>query len=343
MRTTAHIIIASCLIAACCAAPAAAEDAGSYKVTKRIPVPGDGGFDYIVFDGSGNRLYVSHGGEVNVLDADSGKLLGTIPNTPGVHGIAVVPKLHRGFITDGGNATITVFNTDNFQTIKTIPVDKDPDWIFYDPQTTRVFVCHGDAEEITAIDPDKEEPVGKIALGGGAEAAVLDGKGNGFVNLEDAAQVVEFDPKALSVKQKWPITGCKTPTGLAIDRSNQRLFIGCRSKVLAVMDSSNGKVLTTLPIGERVDAVAYDPQNKMIFASNWDGTISVIHQKSANEYESAGSIATEQSAKTMTIDPKTQRLFLSAAEMESAPAAAGQRARMRPKPGTFNVLVVERQ
>ena len=320
-----------------------ATDAPGFKVTKRYPVPGDGGFDYIVFDSSSDRLYVSHGTEVNILDANSGKVLGKIENTPGVHGTAIVPDLHRGFITDGRNATVTVFDTQTLETRKTIAVDEDPDFIFYDPQTRRVFVCHGDAGEISAIDPDKEQVVGKIPLGTGAEAAVLDGQGNGFVNLEETAEVVNFDPKTLTVKQKWPITGCKTPTGLAMDRANQRLFIGCRSRVLTVMDASSGKVLTTLPIGERVDAVAYDPDNKMIFASNWDGTVSVIHQKSANAYESVGDIQTQKSAKTMTMDPKTKRLFLSAAEMESAPSSNGERARMRAKPGTFNVLVVERQ
>jgi DNA-binding beta-propeller fold protein YncE len=321
----------------------AAATAPGFKVTQRYPVPGDGGFDYVVFDGQSNRLYVSHGTEFNVLDADSGKLLGTIENTPVAHGTAIVTNLHRGFVTAGGNATVVVFDTQTLKTIKTLSVDKDPDFIFYDPQTNRVFVCHGDAAELTAIDPEKEEIVGKISLGGGAEAAVLDGKGNGFVNLEDSAEVVNFDPKALTVKQKWPIAGCKTPTGLAMDREHNRLFIGCRSRVLAVMDAGNGKVLTTLPIGERVDAVAYDADSKMIFASNWDGTVSVIHQKSADEYESVGDIQTQQSAKTMALDPKTKRLFLSAAEMEPAPAAAGQRPRMHPKPGTFNVLVVERQ
>ena len=337
MRTVMRICVVFCLLATCFAA-----DEPGYKVTKKFPVPGDGGFDYIVFDSSANRIYVSHGTEVNVLDADSGKVLGDIKDTPGVHGIAVVPNLHRGFITDGGNATITVFDTNNFQTIKTISVDKDPDWIFYDPQTKRVFVCHGDAEEITAIDPEKEAVVGKVALGGGAEAAVVDGKGNGFVNLEEKAEVVEFDAQGLSAKQHWPITGCKTPTGLAIDRTNERLFIGCRSKVLAVMNATNGKVLATFPIGDRVDAVTYDPEKKLIFASNWDGTISVVRQKSADEYEPAGTIQTQQSAKTMAIDPKAHQLFLSAAEMESAPAANG-RTRMRPKAGTFNVLVVEQQ
>jgi DNA-binding beta-propeller fold protein YncE len=320
-----------------------AAEVPGFKVTKRYPVPGDGGFDYIVFDSSSERLYVSHGNEVDVVDANSGKLIGKIQNTPGVHGIAIVPDLHRGFITDGKNATITVFDAKTLQTRKTIPVDADPDFVFYDAQTKRVFVCHGDAGEISAIDPEKEQVVGKVPLGTGAEAAVVDGKGNGFVNLEDTAELVNFDPKALTVKHKWQITGCKTPTGLAMDTATNRLFVGCRSRVLAVMDASNGKVLTTLPIGDHVDAVAYDPDNKMIFASNGDGTVSVIHQKSADEYEPAGDIQTQRSAKTMTLDPKTKRLFLSAAEMESAPAANGERARMRPKPGTFNVLVVERQ
>ena len=208
-----------------------AADAPGYKVTKKYPIPGDGGFDYIVFDGSSNRLYVSHGTKVN-----SGKVLGNIENTPGVHGTAIVSNLHRGLVTDGGNATVTVFDTNSLKSLKTISVDKDPDFVFYDPQTKRVFVCHGDAAEITAIDPEKEEVVGKITLGGGAEAAVVDEKGNGFVNLEELAEVANFDPRALTVKQKWPITGCKTPTGLAIDSTNRRLFIGCRDHHLLAVN-----------------------------------------------------------------------------------------------------------
>jgi DNA-binding beta-propeller fold protein YncE len=320
-----------------------AADAPGFKVTKRYPVPGDGGFDYIVFDGSSNRLYVSHGTQVDVVDANSGKVVGTISDTPGVHGIAIVPALHRGFTTNGANATVSVFDTESLKTIKTISVAKDPDFVVYDPQTKRVLVCHGDGAAITAIDPEKEEAIGKIDLGGGAEAAVVDGRGDGFVNLEESAEVVRFDPKAFTVKQKWPINGCKTPTGLAIDVPNSRLFIGCRSKVLAVMDATNGKVITTLPIGDRVDAVSFDPDNHLIFASNGDGTISVVRQKSPNEYESLGDIQTQRSAKTMAIDVRTKRLFLSAAEIEVPAAANGQRPRPRPKAGTFNVLVVEKQ
>ena len=329
-------------ILAAVAAQATAAEAPGLKVTKKFAVPGDGGFDYIVFDGDANRLYVSHGTEVDVLDADSGKLVGKVEDTPGVHGIAIVPNLHRGFVTNGGNATVSVFDTDTFKTVAKIAVAEDPDFVLYDARSKRVLVCHGDAARITAIDPEKQAVAGKIDLGGGAEAAVVNGRGQGFVNLEESAMVVSFDPQALSVIHKWPITGCKTPTGLALDTANDRLFIGCRSRVLAVMDAGNGKVIATLPIGERVDAVAFDADNKLIFASNWDGTVSVVRQKSANEYESVGDIQTQKSAKTMTIDPKTKRLFLSAAEMVAPPAGA-QGSRMRPKPGSFTVLVVERQ
>ena len=327
------------------AALGAAAEAPGFKLTKKYPVPGDGSFDYILFDGSSNRLYVSHGTEVDVVDAAAGKVLGKVEDTPGVHGIAIVPKLHRGFTTNGKNATVSVFDTNTFKTLKNISVPDDPDFVFYDRQDNRVMVCHGDAAAITAIDPAKEEVIGKIDLGDGAEAATLDGKGTGFVNLEKEAIVASFDPRALTVKQKWPITGCKIPTGMAIDAADSRLFIGCRSKVLAVMDADSGKVITTLPIGDRVDAVAFDADNQLIFASNGDGTISVIRQKSPNEYESVGDIQTQKSAKTMAFDPTTKRLFLSAAEMESVPvpAAEGRRTRMRPKPGTFAVLVVERQ
>lgn len=319
------------------AAVAMAAEAPGFKVTKKYPIPGEGGFDYIVFDGDSNRLYVSHGTVVDVLDADSGKVLGKVEATPGVHGIAIVPALHRGFTTNGGDATVSVFDTNTLKTIKKISVAKDPDFAFYDPKTKRVMVCHGDGAVITAIDPDKETVIGKIDLGGGAEAAVVNGKGAGFVNLEESAQVVSFDPQALTVKQKYPITGCKTPTGLAMDVANSRLFIGCRSKVLAVMDANNGKVITTLPIGDRVDAVAFDADSKLIFASNGDGTVSVVREKSANEYESVGDIQTQKSAKTMAFDPKTKRLFLSAAEMETKAGA-----RPHPKPGSFNVVVVEK-
>jgi len=320
-----------------------AAGAPGYKVTKKYPVPGDGGFDYVTFDSDSNRLYLSHGAQVNVLDADTGKILGKVTDTPGVHGIAIVTDLHRGFTTNGGNGTVSVFDTNTFQTIKKISVAADPDFITYDPNTKRLLVCHGDGKVITAIDPVKETVIGKVDLGGGAEAAVVDGKGSGFVNLEEEAEVVRFDPRTLAVKDKWPITGGKTPTGLAIDPANSRLFIGCRSKVLAVMDSTNGKVITTLPIGERVDAVAFDADNQLIFTSNGEGTVSVIRQKSPSDYESLGSIPTQRGAKTMAYDPKSKRLFLSTAEFEQIPAANGKAGRMRTKPGTFAVLVVEKQ
>lgn len=341
-RTVSYAIL-GCSALCCFAAPSLASNAPGYKITKQYPVPGNGGFDYIVFDGSAGRLYVSHGTEVNVVDAASGKVLGKVEDTPGVHGIAIAPSLHRGFTTNGSDGTVSVFDTGTLKTTKKIPVGKDPDYTFYDPKTNRVFVCHGDAAVITAIDPGTATVVGKVDLGGGAEAAVVDGNGNGYVNLEESAEVVNFDPKNLSVKGRWPITGCKTPTGLAMDTSTSRLFIGCRSKVLAVMNAKTGKVITTLPIGDRVDAVAFDPQSHLIFASNGGGTVSVIKQNSADSYSSDGDIQTQPSAKTMALDAKSDRLFLSAAEMQPAPAQNGQRSRMKPKPDSFHVIVVERQ
>src|SRR6266404_2677251 len=264
-----------------------AADAPGFKVTKRFPIPGDSGFDYIVFDNSSNRLYVSHGIEVNVLDATSGEILGKVEDTPGVHGIAIVPALHRGFTTNGKESTVSVFDTATFKTLKKIPVPADPDFVFYDPHTNHVLVSHGDAAVITAIDPEKEIVIGQVPLGSGAEAAVVDGRGAGFVNLEKESTVLSFDPQTLAVKHKYPITGCETPTGLAIDAKNSRLFIGCRSKVMAVMDATTGRVIATLPIGARVDAVAFDAENQLVFCSNGEGTVSVIHQKSPTEYESA--------------------------------------------------------
>ncbi|HTF69069.1 MAG TPA: YncE family protein [Edaphobacter sp.] len=336
MKTIAKLAV--CLVVA---AASFAANAPGFKVANRYPLPGDGGFDYIVFDASANRLYVSHGTKVDVVDAASGKVIGPVADTPGVHGIAIVPELHRGFTTNGGDSTVSVFDTNSLKTIKKIHVSEDPDFIFYDGKSKKVLVCHGDGAVITLIDPEKQDAVGKIALGGGAEAAVVDGKGNGFVNLEESAMVVRFTVAAMKAVDKWPITGCKTPTGLAIDEKNSRLFIGCRSKVLAVMDSTTGKVITTLPIGDRVDAVAFDRANKLIFTSNGDGTVSVVRQNSADSYTTVGDIQTQKSAKTMAFDPTSRRLFLSAAEMQAAPA--GGKGKLQPKPGSFNVLVVEHQ
>jgi DNA-binding beta-propeller fold protein YncE len=325
------------------AAVCSAAEAPGFKVTKRYPIPGDSGFDYIVYDNSANRLYVSHGIEVNVLDAASGEILGKVEDTLGVHGIAIVPALHRGFTTNGKEASVSVFDTATFKTIKKISVAADPDFVFYDPHSNRVFVSHGDAAVITAIDPDKETVIGQVPLGGGAEAAVVDSHGAGFVNLEKESTVVSFDPQTLAVIHKFPIAGCETPTGLAIDPQNSRLFIGCRSKVLAVMDATTGKVITTLPIGSRVDAVTFDAEKHLVFCSNGEGTVSVIRQKGPNAYESVGDIQTLPGAKTMAFDPKSKKLFLSASETESVPASNGQKARTRPKPNTFTVLVVEGQ
>ncbi len=337
MRVLSRIAIILLLVAMC-----AGKDVPGFKVTRTYPVPGEGGFDYIVFDASSNRLYVSHESVVNVVDAQTGKHLGKIEGTPRVHGIAIVPALHRGYTTNEGDSTVSVFDTTTFTTIKNIPVSKQPDFIFYDPITNRVMVCHEAGEVVMAIDPEKNEVVGKVELGSEGEAAVVMNKDSAFINLEKANLVVNFDPVHMTVKHRWPIPGCNAPVPLSMDAANARLFIGCRSKVLAVMDATTGKVIAVLPIGGRVDAVVYDPDNKLVFASNGEGMISVIRQKSPNEYESLGSIKTQTTAKTMAFDRKTKRLFLSAVDTVTVDEF-GPTAQTKPQPGTFKVLVVERQ
>ncbi len=338
MRNHVPLVIILLAAALCTAA-----EAPGYKVTKAYPIPGDGIFDYILFDASSNRLYVSHDPVVQVLDAQTGKLLGTVENTPGIHGIAVVPALHRGFTSNEGDNTVSVFDTKTFNTMKKIPVEIGADAIVYDPLSKRVLVCHEDGHAITAIDPEKNEVVGVLKLRTKPEALIVRGA-EGYAALSDLNMILNFDPLHLTEKQRWPIPGCVNPTPLNMDVANSRLFIGCRnSKVLAVMDTTNGKVITTLPIGEKVDGLVFDPDTKTIFASNADGTITVIREKSANEYESVGTIKTQQSAKTITFDPKTKRLFLSAADVASIVGTWGPKMKMVPKPGTFRVLVVERQ
>ena len=319
---------------------ALAADSTGYKVTSRFHVPGDGGWDYITYDGSANRLYVSHGTEVYVLDANDGKILGKIEDTPGVHGIAIVPKLHRGFTTNGREAKVSMFDTRTFKTIKKIPTANDPDFIFYDPASGRVFVDNGDAQQTTAIDPVKGEVIGKVALGGSPEAAVSDGKGTVYVNLEDKAEIVRFDAKTLELKPgAWPISDCKGPTGIAMDTKNERLFTGCHSKIMGVLDAKTGKSLATLPIGTGVDAAAFDAADKLAFASTRDGGVTVVHEDSPNKFEVVETIHTQEGARTMALDAKSKKLFLPTAEFE--PLQAGER-RPKLKPGTFVVLVVSK-
>ena len=288
--------------------------AENYQIVKKTPIPGQGGWDYLTVDTDAHRLYVSHGTQVEVLDVDSGAIVGQIPNTPGVHGIAVAPELGRGFVSNGQSSTVTVFDLKTLAKIGEVPTGKKPDAIIYDPATSRVFAFNGGSNSVTVIDAKEGKAVGTVDLGGGPEFASADGKGFVFNNLEDESLVLKIDSRKLAVEQRWPTAPCKSPSSMAMDRTNRRLFLGCRSKVMAVMDADTGKVITTLPIGDHVDATAFDDEKKLIFNSNGEGTITLIRQDSPDQYSVVDTVKTLPRAKTMALDPKTHRLFLSTAE-----------------------------
>jgi len=312
-----------------------------YKVETRYPVPGNGGFDYVFIDSAARRLYVSHGTEVNVVDPDNGKLIGTIADTPGVHGTAIASEFKHGFTSNGRENKVSMFDLATLQTIKKIDVGKGPDGIYYDPATKRVFTNNHGSHDITAIDAKTGEVVGTVKAEADGESAVI-ADGVVYVNMEDTNEVITFDPKSLEVKKRFPIGVAKTPTGLAYDAKTHRLFIGCRNEPkMVVMDAASGKVINSFSIGRGVDYAAFDPQAKLVFFSCSEGVLNIFHEKSADEYEDAGPVKTQPSARTMAFDPKTKKIFLSAAEYSETPATTpGGRPQRTIKPGSFVILVV---
>src|SRR5215467_12421087 len=318
------------------------QGATNYKVMGRYPIPGVGGFDYVTLDDSARRLYVSHGTQVDVLNADDGKVVGVIPETPGVHGIAIASAFKHGFTSNGRENKVSMFDPSTLQLIKKIDVGKGPDGIYYDPGSKRVFTNNHGSHDITALDAATGDVVGTVKVEGDGEQAVIGADGLIYVNCEDKAEVAVFDSKSLEVKKRFPIGVAKTPTGLAYDAKTKRLFIGCRHEPkMVVMDAETGKVINSFPIGVGVDYAGFDPEARLIFFSCGDGTLSVYHEKSADDYENAGAVKTQRSARTMAFDPKTKKIFLPAAEYQETPATEpGKRPTRSLKPGTFMILVV---
>jgi DNA-binding beta-propeller fold protein YncE len=337
MRTLTPLLLGALAVVS-----AAAAEPG-YKLLKTVPVAGDGGWDYVSVDEAGRRVYVSHGTQVDVLDADSGEHKGKIPDTQGVHGIAVAPDCGRGFTSNGRANNVTIFDLKTLETIGHVETGKNPDAIFYDPDTHHVFALNGGTSNATVIDAAKGTVVGTLDLGGRPETGVPDGAGIAYVNLEDKSELLKIDTRGMKVLERWPLAPGKTPTGLALDRRNHRLFVGCRgggegrNGVMAVVNSETGKVVTTVPIGSGVDASAFDPETGLAFCSCSDGTVTVVHQEAADDYKVVETIKTRPRSKTMALDCKTHRLFIPAAEFKAA--ADNPRARPTLVPGTFVVLV----
>ena len=333
MRSLAASLLA---VAACCTAAPAAQD--GYHLVKTIPVPGDGGWDYLTVDAMARRVYISHATQVDVLDADTGELKGTILDTNGVHGIAIAPELGRGFISCGRSDAVAVFDLKTLKRVgNDLPTGKGPDAILYDPSSKRVFAFCGHGNSATAIDATDGKVLGSIDLGGAPEFGAADGVGNVFVNLEDKDMLLKIDAKKMAVLERWPLAPGKTPTGLAMDVKGERLFIGCRSKVGLVVSAQTGKVIADVPIGEGVDAAAFDSDTGMAFFSCGDGTVTIIREDKDGKYNVVETIKTKARSKTMALDPKTHDLFLPSADFK---AAAGNGPRQRPSvvPGTFAVL-----
>lgn len=291
-----------------------ASSAGEYRLVKKIPIPGNGSWDYLTVDDGARRLYVSHGTEVEVLDVDSGAIVGKIPNTLGVHGIAIATEVGRGFISNGKASTVTIFDPNTLKPLGEVKTGRDPDAIIYDSATRRVFAFNGKDNSTTVIDAAEAKVAGTIDLGGSPEFAAADGEGHVFVNLEDENLLVKLDSRKMTVLNKWPLAPCESPSSMAMDRQNGRVFIGCRSHVMAAVNADSGQVIATLPIGDHVDATAFDPETGLIFNSNGEGTVTVIHEDSPDKYSPAETVKTLPRAKTMALDPKTHTLFLSTAE-----------------------------
>jgi DNA-binding beta-propeller fold protein YncE len=321
----------------------AAEPAQSgYRVLRTFALGGEGGWDYLAVEPERHRVFVSRSTHVMVIDAESGKVVGDLPGTEGVHGIALAPELGRGFTSNGRAGTATIFDLATLSVIDTVKTGEDPDAILYDRATKRVFTFNGRSLDTTAIDAASGKVVGTLALGGRPEFAVADGSGRIFVDIEDKGEVVALDARALAVVARWPVAPGAEPSGLAYDPRHRRLFAACRNRKLIVLDAESGRVTAELPIGRGVDGAVFDPERGLAFASNADGTLSVVSEEGPGSFALLENAPTAPGARTLALDPVTHLLYLPTARFAPAPQPQAGAPAPRPKPlaGSFEVLVV---
>ncbi len=333
------LFVAACL----CAGSVKALAQAQYQVKQKYVLGGDGGWDYLTFDPAGKRLFISRGTHVMVVDPYKGSVVGDIPDTAGVHGIAIAQDLGKGFTSNGRDNTVTVFDLKTLKQTAKIKIEgENPDAILYDPSSKRVFTFNGRSKNATVIDAEKGTVVGNIPLDGKPEFGVADGKGGVFVNIEDKSEVTSIDAKKAVVIKSWPLTPCEEPSGLAMDQKHRRLFAGCGNKMMAIVNADTGKVVTTMPIGEGVDANGFDPETQLAFSSNGrDGNLTVVHEDSPDKFSVVENATTQKFARTMALDTTNHDVYEVTAEIEEAPPAKeGERPRRTMKPGTFTLLVV---
>ncbi len=308
-----------------------------YKVIKTVPLGGEGGWDYVYMDSGARRVYISRGTHTVVMDADTYAVVGDIPDTQGVHGIAIAADLGRGFTSNGRTNDVTIFDLKTLKPIGNVKTDANPDAIVYDPVSKRVFTFNGRGKNTTAINAADGTVAGTLALGGKPEFAAVDGKGSVFVNNEDTSEIIEINAQKITEAHRWPLAPCKSPSGLAMDTKNRRLYSVCDDKVSVVVNADTGKVVATPEIGNGPDAAAFDPASNDFFASCGEGVLTVVHEDSPDKYTVVENVPTKRSARTMGLDLKTHNIFLPAADFD-APAPGERRGKM--KPDSFVIVVV---
>ncbi len=324
------------------AATIAASAPGGYRIVQEIKVGGDGSWDYVTMDSTARRLYVSHATKVVVIDVDSGQVIGTVPDTPGVHGIALAPELGRGFTSNGGTNTATIFDLKTLKQIGQVKTGTNPDAIQYEPLSGRVFTFNR-SNDATAFEAKSGKVQSTIPLGGKPEFSVTDGTGKIYVNIEDTNEMVELDAKKLAITRRYSIKPCNSPSGLAMDAKTRRLISVCDNNIMAISDPDSGKVVATAAIGDEPDGAGFDPGLSMAFSSNRDGTLTVVRNTSG-KWEVVENATTKPGARTLAIDEKTHKLYLPTAQLGPAAASTPQSPKPKPTivPGTFEVLVLSR-
>jgi DNA-binding beta-propeller fold protein YncE len=328
--------------ALCLAHQASAQSANPYHIARTFPLGGDGGWDYLVTDAPHHRVFIGRADRVMVVDESSGKLIGTVTGIHGAHGTAIAERTGHGFATSGDDSSVVMFDLKTFKTLGRIHAAEDADAIIYDAPSNRVFTFNGDAHSSTVIDPVAGKFIANIDLGGKPEYGVSAGDGKVYANLTDTGEIVEIDARSMRVTRRWSTAPCKNPVAMAIDAEHHRLFSGCRSGVMAVSDYASGKIITTLPIGAGVDGAGYDPKTRDAFASNADGTLTVIHEDSPDAYHVVQTLTTKPGSRNLGVDRTRHAIFVAAADFEPLPAGAAARQRPKVSGNSFSLLVVER-
>ncbi|MDR3748984.1 MAG: YncE family protein [Acidobacteriota bacterium] len=334
MKRVLTVLIAATVLAA---VPALAQK--HYKVATQVKLGGEGGWDYLYYDKDGHRLFITRGTHVMVVDTNSLKAADDIPDLSGIHGVTLAPELGRGFISNGGDNTVTVFDLKTLKKLDSVKVGERPDAIMYDPFTKHVFTFNARSKDSTVLDAASGKVLGTIPLGGKPEFATTDEKGMVFVNIEDKSEIAQIDAIKMAVLNHWPLAPCKEPSALALDKAHHRLFAGCDNKLMAVVDSQSGKVVATVPIGDGVDAGRFNPSTQEAFMSCGEGVLTVIHEDTPDKYTVTQNVPTAKGARTMAMDYENGVAYLVTAQREAKAPAPGQRPAM--VPGSFELIVVK--